>query len=184
MKANDVRPGTALNLDGTLYVVTRAEHVKPGKGPAYMAVKIKSITTGAVTEKRLRAAEDVDAATLDRREMQYLYSDPSGHVFMDNESFDQFTISDDLIGDSLLYMKPNTNVMILCYEGKPITFDLPKAVDLLVTETAPQAKGATATNQLKEATLETGLKVRVPPFIGVGETVRVSTEDGSYLGRA
>ncbi|MDH3583161.1 MAG: elongation factor P [Phycisphaerae bacterium] len=183
MKGNDIRPGVALNMDGTLYVVTQAEHVKPGKGPAYVQLKIKSVASGAVTEKRLRAVEEVDQAILDRRDMQYLYSDSTGHVFMDNETYDQLAMPADLIGDAMLYLKANSEVTVLTYESNPISLDLPKSVELEVKETAPQPRGATATNQLKEATLETGLKTRVPPFIENGEVVRVSTEDGSYLSR-
>lgn len=184
MKANDIKPGIALNLDGALFVVTSAEHVKPGKGPAYIQLKVRSIASGNVTDKRLRAAEDVEQAVLDRREMQYLYDDPSGYVFMDNESFDQISLNRDLLGDAMKYVKPNTNVNVFLYEGAPVSVDLPSVVDLEVAETAPQPKGATATNQLKEATMETGLKTRVPPFIENGEVLRISTTDGSYVSRA
>lgn len=183
MKANDIRPGTALNLNGVLQIVVKADHVKPGKGPAYVAAKIKSVATGAVTEKRFRTVEDVEHAILDRRKMQYLYSDASGRVFMDNESYDQITISEELLGDAMLYIKENEDVDVMFYQDNPISLDVAKAVNLEVTDTAPQPKGATATNQLKEATLETGLKVRVPPFIEIGEVVRINTDDNSYLGR-
>lgn len=184
MKANDIRTGYALNIDGQLWIVTSREHVKPGKGPAYVQVKIKSVATGNVQEKRLRTSEDVEQAILDRREMQYLYKDATGCVFMDNESFEQLTIPEDLLGDAMLYIKENNDIAVLMHGEKPVSIDLPAAVDLIVTETAPQPRGATATNQLKEAELETGLKTRVPPFIEIGELIRVSTEDGSYIGRA
>ena len=184
MKANDVKPGLALNLDGTLFVVTNTEHVKPGKGPAYVQIKIKSVSTGSVTEKRLRASEDVDHAILDRREMQYLYAESNGHVFMDNETYDQSTLPKDLLGQAMLYIKPNANLNVLFYEGKAVTIEMPKSVEHEITDTTPQVKGATATNQLKEATTETGLKTRVPPFIEIGEIVKLNTDDGSYLGRA
>ncbi len=184
MKANEIRPGNALNLDGGLYVIVNTEHVKPGKGPAYVQCKLKSVATGSVTEKRFRAAEDVDLALLDKREMQYLYSDNTGHVFMDNETYDQLTMPEDLIGDGMKYLKPNTDVNVLVYQGNPVTLDLPKMVELMVTDTTPQVKGATATNQLKEATMETGLKTRVPPFIENGEILKISTEDGSYMSRS
>jgi len=183
MKSNDLRPGMALNSDGQLFIVRNTEHVKPGKGPAYVQVKLKSVATGAVSEKRLRASEEVDQVNLDRRDMEYLYTDQSGHVFMDQETFEQITIPGDLIDEQMVYLKPNTVISVLMFEGKPVSIELPAAVDLQVTDTAPQVKGATATNQLKEAELETGLKTRVPPFIENGEMVRVSTEDGSYMSR-
>jgi len=184
MKANDIKPGMALMLDNQLYVVTNAEHVKPGKGPAYVQTKLKSVATGNVSEKRLRSAEEVEQAMLDRRAMQYLYADGTGHVFMDNETFEQTNLNQDLLGDAMKFLKPNTDVTVLFHEARPVSLDLPAVVDLEVTDTAPQPKGATATNQLKEATLETGLDTRVPPFIEVGETVRISTVDGSYVSRA
>ncbi|MBI1371961.1 MAG: elongation factor P [Phycisphaera sp.] len=174
----------AVNIDGNLFIITHTDHVKPGKGPAYVQVKIKSVATGNVAERRLRTVEDIDQAILDRRVMQYLYSDSSGHVFMDNESYEQYTLPADLLGDAMLYLKANTDINVLVYEGRPITIDLPKSVELEVTDTAPQVKGATATNQLKEAELETGLKTRVPPFIENGQVIKVSTEDASYMGRA
>ena len=184
MKANDIKPGVALKMDNGLQVVTNAEHVKPGKGPAYVQVKVKSIATGAVTEKRFRAVEEVERAMLDRRSMQYLYTDATGAVFMDNESYEQLTIDADLLGDALLYVKANTDIEVMCFEENPVSVDVPSSVELEVTDTAPQVKGATATNQLKEAVLETGLKTRVPPFIENGQMVKVNTADGSYMGKA
>jgi elongation factor P len=184
VKANDIKPGIALKLDGQLFIVTAAEHVKPGKGPAYVQVKLKSVATGSISQKRLRTEEVYDEAVLDRREMQYLYADAAGQVFMDNETYDQITMPADLLGDAMQYLKPNTDVTVLMHEGRPLSIDLPTVVELEITETIPQPKGATATNQLKEATLETGLTTRVPPFIETGETVRISTLDGSYVSRA
>jgi elongation factor P len=184
MKSNDLRPGMAIRLDGKLYVITQFTHVTPGNLRAFVQVKLKAVDTGLSIEKRLRSGEEVEYTELDKREMQYLYSDNSGHVFMDNENFEQYTLSPEFVGDMMLYLKPNTNVVVLVNDGKPITVDLPKTVDLVVADTTPQVKGATATNQMKEATMETGLKTRVPPFIEVGETLRISTEDGSYLSRA
>ena len=154
MKSNDIKPGVALNINNELFIVTKTEHVKPGKGPAYVQLKMKSVKTGSVSEKRFRAAENVDSATLDRRDMEYLYSDGAGHIFMDNETYDQHTLAADLIGDGMLYLKPNTVITVLCYEGNPLTIELPKVVELEVADTSPQVKGATATNQLKEAQME------------------------------
>ena len=183
MKASDLKPGMALNLDGQIWLVTNTEHVKPGKGPAYTQAKLKNLQTGSNVEKRLRSAEDVDQVNLDRREIEYLYSDANDHVFMDAETFEQFPIPEDVMGGKILYIKPNTKINGLFYGGNCLSVELPSAVDLEVTDTPPGIKNATATNQLKEATLETGLKTKVPPFIGNGETVRVSTESGEYLSR-
>lgn len=184
MRANELRPGMAINLDGKLYVVLKTDHTKPGKGPAYVQAKMRGVDGSGTAERRFNTDAVVEGATLDRREMEYLYSDPSGATFMDCEDFDQSVLSEDLLGDALLYLKPNTSITVLCHEGNPVSIELPASVDLEVTDTAPGIKGATATNQLKEATLETGLKTRVPPFIVNGELVRVSTEDGSYQSRA
>ena len=183
MKANEIRPGQVLNLDGTAYLVTNTENVKPGKGGAFVQCKLKSIKHGNVTEKRFRTADDVDGTTLDRRDVEYLYSDGSGAIFMDNETYDQFTIPEDILGDTLLFIKPNESVKGLFLEGNCITVELPLAVELEIKETEPGIKNATATNVLKEAVCETGLKVRVPPFIKEGEVVRINTETREYLNR-
>lgn len=183
MKASEIKPGMAVDLDGLIWVVVKTEHVKPGKGGAFAQLKLKSVKTGQNVEKRFRSTDDVNQITLDRREMEYLYSDASGAVFMDNETFEQFTLSEELLGDTLLYMKPNTTIAGQFHSGNCLSIDLPSTVDLEVTDTPPGIKGATATNQLKEATLETGLKTRVPPFIANGEIIRVSTETGEYISR-
>lgn len=184
MKSTDLRPGMAIKMDGQVYVITQYTHVTPGNLRAFVQVKLKRISDGAGLEKRLRSGEEVERIDLDRRNMEYLYSEAAGPVFMDMETYDQVTIDADMVGDAILYLKPNTQATVLFAEGKPVSLELPKTVDLEVTDTPPGIKGATATNQLKEATLETGLKTRVPPFISVGETVRVSTADGSYQSRA
>ena len=184
MKANDIRPGMAIQDSGNVFLIVRTEHVKPGKGPAFVQAKIKNLQTGQNLDKRLRSAEEVDRIDLDRKQVEYLYSDNNGAVFMDGETYDQFTISPDVLGDALQYLKPNTTIIGLLHEQRILCVELPAAVDLLVTDTPPGIKHATATNQLKEATLETGLKTRVPPFISTGETIRVSTVTGEYLSRA
>jgi len=183
VKASEIRNGMAVNMDGQLWLVIGQEHVKPGKGPAYNQVKLKSVATGANQEKRLRSSEEVEQAILDKREMEYLYSDNTGAVFMDSETFEQVTMPSDILGDALSYIKENTACTVLVHEGNPVSLDLPQVVDLVVSDTPPGIKDATKTNQLKEATLETGLKTRVPPFIKNGETVRVSTETGEYMSR-
>jgi len=183
MRANDLKPGNAVDLDGQLWLCVKTEHTKPGKGGAFVQAKLKNVKSGTNVEKRFRSTDDIDIVNLDRRELEYLYADGSGAVFMDNETFEQSTLSEDVLGDALLYVKPNTTVTGLVYQENVLTIELPASVDLEVTDTAPQVKGATATNQLKEATLETGLNTRVPPFVENGQMVKVSTDDGSYLGK-
>ncbi|MEQ9461148.1 MAG: elongation factor P [Phycisphaeraceae bacterium] len=183
MKANDVRTGNALEMDGQLWLVVKLDHVKPGKGPAYTQVKLKNLQTGNHIEKRLRGSDEVTEAVLDRREMEYLYDDASGSVFMDNETYEQFTVPKDILGDTILYLKPNTPVTALVYQGNVMSINPPAAVELEVKDTPPGIKGATATNQPKEAILETGLKTRVPAFVNNGDTVKISTDSGEYLGR-
>ena len=170
----------AMKISGQVSVILNTEHVKPGKGPAYVQVKLKNIESGSVVEKRLRSVEDVDQLNLDRRPMEFLYRDGSGYVFMDGESFDQVTVPDDLVGSSMGFVKENSEITIMFCEERAIAIELPKTVDLTIADTPPGIKNATATNQLKEATLETGLKTKVPPFINIGDIVRISTVDGTY----
>ncbi|MGA1979188.1 MAG: elongation factor P [Sedimentisphaerales bacterium] len=184
MKANDLRVGMAVTFDGKLYVCVQAKHVTPGNLRAFVQAKLRCIADGIIIEKRFRSTEELEQAFLDRREMEYLYSDSSGHILMDAQTYDQTTVSDDLIGESIKFFKPNTSLTTLICDGKVVAVELPKTVELTVTETTPMLKGATATNQMKEAILETGLKIRVPPFINVGDVVRISTDDSSYLARA
>ena len=183
VKAQELRAGNALEMDGQVWVVGDIEHVKPGKGPAYAQVKLKNVKTGTNVEKRFRSTEEVERVNLDRRPMEYLYSDASGAVFMDNETFEQQTIPAQTLGDSGKYIKPNTTITALVHDGNVINVELPPAVDLKVDHTPPGIKGATAHTQLKEATLETGLQTKVPPFITDGDVVRVNTETGEYISR-
>jgi elongation factor P len=184
VKASELRPGMGIVLDGKLCICAQSVHVTPGNLRAFVQAKLRCIKDGTMLERRLRSTEDIEQVFLDKREMQYLYADRTGLVLMDTETYDQATMPIDMVADVVKYLKPNTMVVALVHEGNIVSIDLPKVVDLVVTDTTPQPKGATATNQMKEAVLETGLKTRVPPFIEVGETIRVSTEDGSYLSRA
>ena len=184
MRASDIRKGTAVIIDGKLMVVTGADHNTPGNLRAKVQFKLRDVAKGTIQDKRVGATDDIETATLDRRQVEYLYSDNEGHVLMDLETYDQSTIPKEVFGNDILYLKPNTQMTAMFHEGKIVGYDLPKTVDLKVTDTPPGIKGATATNQQKDATLETGLKTRVPPFIEVGETVRVNTETGAYLSRA
>jgi elongation factor P len=146
--------------------------------------KLRDVSKGTIMDKRVGATDDIETTTLDSRQVEYLYSDNEGHVLMDLETYDQNTIPKDVFGDDILFLKPNTQLTASFHEGKVVSYDLPKTVDLKITETAPGIKGATATNQMKDAVLETGLKTRVPPFIEEGEVVRISTETRGYLSRA
>ena len=178
-----MQKGQTIKIDGKLYVVVDYQHVKLGKGGAVYQTKIKSLTDGLVQIVRLRSEENVEEAYLDKRTYEYLYSSGSEHVLMDMQTYDQITLDDDAFGDGQKYLKPNTQLQVSMYEGKPVVVTLPNTVDLEVTDTAPEIKGATATNQNKPATLETGLVIQVPPFIKVGETVRVDTRSGEYVTR-
>ena len=184
MRASDIRKGTAVIIDGKLMVVTGADHNTPGNLRAKVQFKMRDVAKGTIQDKRVGATDDIQTATLDRRQVEYLYSDNDGHVLMDLETYDQNTIPKEVFGDDILFLKPNTQLMALFHEGKVVSYELPKTVDLKVTDTPPGIKGATATNQQKDATLETGLKTRVPGFILTGETIRISTADGSYQSRA
>ena len=183
MKASEMRPGMAIMMDGSLYVCTQSAHVTPGNLRAFVQAKLKRISDGVTMDKRLRSTEEVEEAFLDKRQMEYLYSDNNGHILMDTETFDQITVPNELIGDLIRYYKPNTVITTLLHNGKVITIDLPKAVELTVAETTPMMKTATVTNQMKDAVCETGLKIRVPSFINVGDVVRINTENGEYVGR-
>ena len=184
MRASEIRKGQAVMIDGKLFVVTDANHNTPGNLRAKVQFKLRDVSKGTIMDKRVGATEDIETATLDRRNVEYLYSDNDGHVLMDLETYDQNSIPKEVFGTDALYLKPNTPMTAMFHDGKVVSYELPKTVDLKVTDTPPGIKGATATNQQKDATMETGLKTRVPPFIEVGETLRISTETGEYMSRA
>ena len=184
MRASDIRRGQAVIIDGKLMVVTNADHNTPGNLRAKVQFKLRDVAKGTIQDKRVGATDDIQTATLDRRQVEYLYSDSDGHVLMDQDTYDQNTIPKEVFGDDILYLKPNTPLTAMFHDGKVVSYELPKTVDLVVKDTPPIIKGSTATNQLKEAELETGLKTRVPGFIQIGETLRISTETGEYLSRA
>ncbi len=184
MRASDIRRGQAVIMDGRLFVVTNADHNTPGNLRAKVQFKLRDVAKGTIQDKRVSATEDIQTANLDRRQVEYLYSDNEGHVIMDLETYDQNTIPKEVFGDDILYLKPNTPMTAMFHDGKIVSYEMPKTVDLKVSDTAPGIKGATATNQMKDATLETGLKTRVPPFIEVGEVIRINTESGAYQSRA
>ncbi len=183
MRASQMQKGQTVKIDGKLYAIVDYQHVKLGKGGAVYQTKLKSLTDGSIQNVRLRSEETIEEAYLDKRTYEYLYSSGSEHVLMDTTTYDQITLDDNAFGDGAKFIKPNTQIEVSMYEGRPIIVTLPNTVELEVTETAPEIKGATATSQNKPATLETGLVVQVPPFIKVGDILRIDTRSGEYITR-
>ncbi len=184
ISTNDLRNGITIQIDGDIFVVLDSQHVKPGKGAAFVKAKIKNLRTGAIFEKTFNAGVKVETAHIDKKPMQYLYSMNDTYYFMNMETYEQIEISKDQIGDSANYLKENGEVSITSFEGEILGIDLPDKIDLVVTHTEPAVKGNTTNNALKDATVETGLLVRVPLFIEEGETITISTSDGKYVSRA
>jgi len=183
ISTNDMRPGESLDLDGTLYTIVEYGHHKPGKGGAMVRTKLKNVRTGAVVERTFRADEKVQQAVLDKREMQYLYSDDTSYVFMDNTSFEQIHVENDFVGQAGLLLKEGTNVQICMYQSVPIGIELPTTVELVITETDPGLQGDRSSAGNKPAKVETGAVVQVPLFVTTGETIKVDTRTGGYLTR-
>ncbi len=184
MQANDIRKGSILIHKGDLWQAVEVEHRTPGNWRAFVQVKLRNVKTGTHVSERFQSTANVEKAWLDKRQAEYLYDDPNtGPVFMDQESFEQFSLPRDLLGDSMHYVKPNGMVEVTFYEGAPIGLELPANVDLEVVETEPTAKGNTVSNVLKPAKVETGYVVKVPSHIGVGDVVRVSTVTGEFQER-
>ncbi len=181
---SQVRKGMVIvGEDGQLYSVIDRDLNTPGNWRAILNLKLKNLKTGAVTPRRFKPEDKVEVAYLDKRPMQYLYQDGDSYVFMDKETFDQTTLSKEWVGDQILYLKENDDAAVTFYEGKPLSLELPQTVELKVVETEPSLKGATAQALYKPATLETGLKITVPPFVGVGEVIQIDTRTGEYLSR-
>lgn len=183
ISTSDFRNGLTILLDGEIYSIVEFQHVKPGKGSAFVRTKLKNLKTGSTTEKTFRAGEKVERAQLDRREMQYLYNSGDDYFFMDNETYEQLTISKEQLGDSILYLKENMSIEVLLYEGQILGIDLPNSVELAVVATDPGIKGDTASGGSKPATMETGLVIQVPFFVNVGDVLRIDTRTGEYIER-
>lgn len=183
MRASDMKKGQTVLVDGKLYIIVDYQHVKLGKGGAVYQTKIKGVKDGLTQNIRLRAEENIEQAFLDKRNYEYLYSQPNEHILMDMETYDQITLDDVAFGDGQKYLKPNTPLQVSMYEEKPVVVTLPNTVELEVTDTPPEIKGATATNQYKTAKLETGFEVAVPPFVKTGDVLRIDTRTGEYLTR-
>ena len=184
MTAGEFRNGVTFEMDGQVQQVIEFQHVKPGKGAAFVRVKMKNVVTGAVTETSFNPTAKFEEAFVERREMQYLYNEGDLYYFMDNETYEQIPISKDTLGDDFRFVKENENVKVLSYNGSVFAVEPPLFVELEITETEPGVKGNTATNVLKPATVETGAVVKVPIFIEQGERIQIDTRTGEYLGRS
>jgi elongation factor P len=181
---NDLKNGLVLNLDGQLWTVVEFQHVKPGKGGAFVRTKLKNVLSGKVVDKTFNAGVKVDTATVDKRTMQYLYKDGEDWVFMDTQTYDQLPVSDSTLGDAKNYLLENQEAIVAIHEGVPLYVELPASVELVVEYTEPGLQGDRSTGGTKPARLETGAEVQVPLFLDTGERIRIDTRDGSYLGRA
>ncbi|MDA8334369.1 MAG: elongation factor P [Peptococcaceae bacterium] len=183
ISTNDFRTGLTIELDGDVHQVVEFQHVKPGKGSAFVRSKLRNLRTGAVIERTFNAGEKLPRARIEKREVQYLYKDGASYNFMDMESFDQMALSAEELADAVKYLKENMNIVLLSYQGKPMGVEMANFVELEVVETTPGIKGDTASGGTKPATLETGHIVNVPFFINVGDVLQIDTRTGAYLKR-
>ncbi len=181
---NDLKNGMTLDIEGQLWTVVEFQHVKPGKGPAFVRTKLKQVMTGKVVDKTFNAGVKVEVAILEKREMNFLYKEGDDFVFMDNKTFDQMNISEAIVGESAKYMLENTEAIVAIHENNPLYIELPASVTLTVTYTEPGLQGDRSSGGTKPATVETGIEIQVPLFIKQDEKVLVDTRDGSYLGRS
>lgn len=182
--AGDFRNGVTFDMDGNVLQVIEFQHVKPGKGAAFVRTKVKNVITGAVIERTFNPSDKFPTAYVERKDMQYLYNEGNIYYFMDNETYEQEPIDESKLGDNFKFVKENMDVKILSYKGSVFGVEPPNFVELVVTETDPGFKGDTATNATKPAILETGAEIRVPLFINQGETIRIDTRTGEYMERA
>lgn len=184
ISSNDFRNGVTIEIDNDVWQVVDFQHVKPGKGAAFVRAKLKNLRTGAVIERTFNAGEKLPRAQVDRREMQYLYMSDNMYYFMDNENYEQIGLTEEQLGEARNFLKENMNLGIVFFQGTIIGVDLPNTVELTVVETDPGIRGDTATGGAKPAKLETGYVVRVPLFINVGDVLRIDTRTGDYIERA
>ncbi|MFI2752051.1 elongation factor P [Cellulomonas sp. P22] len=180
---NDLKNGTVLKIDGQLWTVVEFQHVKPGKGGAFVRTKLKNVLSGKVVDRTFNAGLKVETANVDKRDMQYLYKDGADFVFMDTDTFDQMPVSETVVGDAANFLLENQTVMVATNEGVPLYVELPPSVVLEITYTEPGLQGDRSTGGTKPATVETGYEIQVPLFLEAGTRVKVDTRDGSYLGR-
>jgi elongation factor P len=181
---NDFKNGMHLDLDGDLVQVQAFQHVKPGKGGAFVRTTLKNVRTGSTVDRTFRAGEKIERAMIDKRDMQYLYKDGSDFVFMDNESFDQRNVAPETLGDSAHYIIEGRSATVLLYGEEIVGTDLPASVELTIAETEPGLQGDRSSGGTKPATLETGKSIQVPLFVNIGDVVKVDTRSGNYLSRA
>jgi len=181
---NEISPGTLINFDGGLWIAVKTQKVKPGKGGAYNQVELKNVTTGTKLNQRFRSDEAVDEAVLDKKDFQFLFANGDMLTFMDMETYDQIELATDFVGEQAQFLQDGMKTLVHMYEDRPIGIKLPVQVTLTVTEADPVLKGGTAAPSYKNAVLENGLRILVPPFIAAGEKIIVATEDGSYVRRA
>ena len=182
--AGDFRNGVTFEMDGNVYSIIEFEHVKPGKGAAFVRTKIRNVISGAVTEKTFNPNDKYPTAFIERKDMEYLYNDGDLYYFMDSETYEQLPISPNVLGDNFRFVKENMVCKVLSYKGNVFGIEPPNFVELQVTETEPGVKGDTATNVTKPATLETGAEVKVPLFINTGDKIQIDTRTGEYIGRS
>ncbi|MCG8402825.1 MAG: elongation factor P [Firmicutes bacterium] len=183
ISTNDFRTGLTIEIDGDVFQVVDFQHVKPGKGSAFVRSKLRNMRTGAMVDRTFNAGEKIPRARVERKEVQYLYNDGKDYHFMDMESYDQFSMSVDELGDAVKFLKENMNINLLMFQERSIGVDLPTFVELEVVETAPGIKGDTASGGSKPAKLETGYIVQVPFFINIGDVLQIDTRDGHYIKR-
>ncbi|MEY4321543.1 MAG: hypothetical protein RL167_271 [Actinomycetota bacterium] len=181
--SNDLKNGMVLNIEGQLWAVIEFQHVKPGKGPAFVRTKMKNVLSGKVVDKTFNAGVKVETANVDKRDMSFLYNDGEGFVFMDKDNYDQFTVSPAVLGDGADFLLENQDVTVALYEGNPIYVELPASVILEITYTEPGLQGDRSTGGTKPATLETGKVIQVPLFVEQNTKVKVDTRTSEYLGR-
>ncbi len=180
---NDLKNGLVLKIDGQLWTVVEFQHVKPGKGGAFVRTKLKNVLSGKVVDKTFNAGVKVETANVDKRDMTYLYKDGADYVFMDMQSYDQLHVAGDTVGDSARYLLENQTATVATHDGDPLYVELPASVELVITYTEPGVQGDRSTGGTKPATVETGAEVQVPLFVEQGTRIKVDTRDGSYLGR-
>jgi len=183
ISSNDFRPGVHVLLDGELYAIVDSQHVKVGRGPAYVKAKVRNTKTGATTERTFRAGERVPLVFLERKTMQYLYTTGDEYVMMDQNTYEQLSLSRALMGDAVRFVRENTNVTVVFHEQVPLGVELPNSVDLRIVETLPGVRGDTVSGGSKPATVETGTVVQVPLFVETGEVIRIDTRTGAYVER-